>query len=626
MKDKYKPIIIGILFGALLLLPFFASIATPVTVNTRNGIGGGSIGTSGNSTTFFPANNTASGGIWISCNNTFVDRLNRDVKFTVDATAMVNQPGGWDPIWGADVDRCYLNVTLPDNTTDSYPMSETGTQIFSYTLETTITMNIGLYRFRATIENSSRRYNGGFDFTNVTIMTVYNILPVGSILTNTTTVYRNGTIAFFISIFDPETPFPSLLWNVSLYKNGSSPVKMKTWFKNDTLNQTYTFKGTNITGDYAFRVQIRDGSNGPFDLYVSWFKVLSNPPVINSVSFNYTANLKREVEKLRFEVNLNDSDSNKTLTDVRVIFEYVPPEVFPGVVYYNFTSPALKYIAATGNFTGNVTVPKAFPAGTSKIIIEAKDNDPNPGIARFHTTPETITVVNNIPALHGVTINGKSLTGGLRFSVYNNLDFSVNVSDIENKIDYVQVVLDGPPGYANISYFILGPSPYEVRIPASALAPGSWGVFIIVADTEGGKLVANVSGIIEVDPDLRDVTAYIIGGVLLAIVGFVIGGMVIWRYANARISAMRRDMIIKAKSKDVQEAKKGKPGEKGAPSKYVEIPAKAEPEQKPEQKPPAKAAEKPAGNKPFVGTQAPPAKGKQPAPDKKADASKPKPK
>jgi hypothetical protein len=629
MKDKHRPALTGLLIGVILLLPLLGSIAEkPATIASTDGIYGGSIEAAGSSSIFYTANNTVSGGITIGCNNTYVDRLDRDVKFTVNATKMV-QAGGWNPAWGTDVARCYLNITRPDSTTTPYAATEIGgTQVFSFTLHINITMITGIYKIRASIENASKPYNGGFNFQPVTNMTVYNILPVGSVATNTTTVYRNGTLAFFISIFDPETPFPALAWNVSVYRNDTAPVKLKTWFKNDTLNQTYTFKGNNIIGNYAFFIEIRDGSGGSFGESVSWFKVLNNPPVIHSASYNYTANLKRQVEKMRFEVNVTDPDNVKNFTSVKVIFEHAPDDYFPEKI--NFTSAPLTYKPATGNFTGNVTVPSGFPSGNATIIIEARDNDPKPAVSRFYPANHKTTIVtNNPPVVHDVFINGKSPAGGLRFSLYNNLDFTVNVTDIEDKIDFLQVTLIGPGG--KVVYFILGPPPYTVRIPASALTPGSWGVFIKVSDTEGGENAVGYDdgenmGVIEVDPDLRDMTAYIIGGVLLVIAGFVIGGMVIWRYANARISAIRRDMIIKAKSKDVQEAKKAKPGEKGAPSRYIEPTAKAEPEAKPEPKQPAKAAEKPAASRPFVGTQSPPVKGKLPAPEKKQDGSKPKPK
>ncbi len=620
MKDKYKPIIAGMLFGALLLIPLFmSSIASPVTVTTRNGIGGGSIEAAGNSSITYHGLITTTGGITVSCNNTYVDRLSRSVGFTVNASTML-QSGGWDTIvWGTQIEKCELNITFP-NGTSSFRLSKTQTtSIFAITWKTNTTIPEGMYKIQANIWNISHAYTGGFNYTPSTMTTVevYNILPVGSIATNATKLYRDQTLLFFISIFDPETPFTSLRWNVSLYKL-NNPTPLKRWFPYDTLNQTYTFSGASDAGEYSFFVQIRDGSNGLFNYTVTPFTVLNNPPVISSVYYNYTANLKRVTQSMRFDVRVTDPDNVANASQVFVILEHQPDSLFPEKI--NFTSPALVYKAATGNFTGNITIPAPFPSGNAKITIEAWDNDTTPAVSRFHPQQHNMTIItNNIPVLNGVLINGRSPSAGLRFALYNNLDFAVNVSDIEDKIDYVRISLVGSDG-TNITYYMLKP-PYEVRISASALSPGSWGIFIVVADAEGGILRADSAGVIEVDPDLRDLTAYIIGGVLLVIAGFVIGGMVIWRYANARISAMRRDMIIKAKSKDAQEpAKKAKPGEKGASSKYVEPPDKDEPEPKPA----AKTAEKPAAGKPFVGTQPPSAKGKPFVPEKKQDGSKPK--
>ncbi|NMC04130.1 MAG: hypothetical protein GYA24_02900 [Candidatus Lokiarchaeota archaeon] len=629
MKDKYKPAITCILFGALFLLPLLASIMAPVApagpATRDNMVDVGKIETAGRSSIFYPAYNTTTGGITLDVNNTYTDRLDRDIKFTVNATLMV-QPGGWASAWGTDVSRCDLNITYPNSTSRIRTMTEIGgasSQIFSFTWRTNITLPNGTYYIRAIVWNLTQSYTWGFNFNPLTNVTLYNIDPVGSIAMNTTTVMRNGTLAFFISIFDPETPFPQLSWNVSIYKvNGTFPLKI--YYKNDTLNQTYTFKGNDILGDYIFYVEIKDGSNGRFQETVSPFKVVNNPPVINSVHYNYTASLKRVTQSMRFQVNVTDPDNVKNFTSVRVILEHQPDTFFPEKL--NLTNaPLLVYNATTKNFTGSITVPAGFPAGSAKIIVVASDNDPVPATS-YYVAPynNMTTIVNNLPTLNGVSINDRSLSAGLRFSTYNNLDFSINASDVENNILYVQVSLVS--GATNITYFVLGKDLYKIRLPASALFPGSWGVFISVVDMDDGVLSSMNAGIIEVDPDLRDLTGYVIGGVLLVIAGFVIGGMVIWRYANERISAIRRDMLIKAKSKDAPEVKKGKPGDKTATSKYVEPPAKVEPEAKPEAKQPAKpaAAEKPAASKPFVGAQAPPSKGKAPAPEKKPDAGKPK--
>ncbi len=637
MRKKYKPAAAAIIFGAILLCPLVASLASPGVPTPVNVIHGGSIRAAGTSSQFYNATGLTVGGLNITCNNTVVDRLNRAVGFTVDAASMLAQPGGWDRlVWGDSIYGCDLNITFPNGTSSFLLTQRGGAQtFFSFTWMTNVSIPVGNYTVRANIWNENASYTGGFDFNPVTKVIVYNITPIGSIVllnaTESSTINRNQTLAFLISIFDPETHFVNLNWNVSLFKFNGTQVPeqpVKTWTKADTLNQTYRFTsllGEDVVGGYIFYINISDASGGYSEQTVSPFTVLNNAPVIHSASYNFTSDLKRLKETMHFKVNVTDADNLVNDTYVVAILQHEPTKFDPLPV--NETSEvAFVYDPMTKNFTGNLTVSKTFPIGNAKIIIKATDNDPHPATGYFIPPRDNVTkVIYNSPVVHGVTVNGRSLAAGLRFAIYNNLDFAVNASDAEDNIYSVQVTLDGPND-ENVTYFILGPPPYAVRITTAALSPGSWGVFITVVDVEGGSSGSINAGIIEVDPDLRDLTGYIIGGILLVIAGFVIGGLVIWRYANERISAIRRDMVIKAKSKDGQEAKKGKPGEKGAPSKYVELPAfsKAEPEPKPEPKPASKPAEKPAASRPFTGAQAPSAKGKQPAPEKKNDGSKPK--
>nr|MDO8087740.1 hypothetical protein [Candidatus Sigynarchaeum springense] len=634
MREKYRLAAISIIFGAVISCSLVLSLASPGATPPRDELGFGMVIASGDSSHFYTANNTSSGGIWITCNNTIVDRLNRSVGFTVNATAML-QDGGWNTaLWGNTIEKCELNITFPNRTKSFLLLNIAITTFFSFTWKTNISIPAGNYQVRANIWNDTDMYTGGFDFNPVTTVYVNNIAPIGSvILLNATDskIYRNQSMEFLFSIFDPETPFPNLNWNVSLFKlTVTSQVLLKRWYMNDTLNQTYKFSGADVLGNYIFMINITDTSGGFSAQTVSPFTVLNNPPVIHGASYNHTANIKRATETMHFEVNATDPDNVASGLEVVAILQHKPTLDYPSIV--NFTSPKFEYNSTTGNFTGSVTVDMTFPLGDASIIIKATDNDTSPAVGHFFPEDKNSTIVsNNDPVVNGVTVNGNSLANGLRFAIYNNLDFVMNVSDIEGKIDYVQISLNGPNNQ-NITYFVLGPPPYKVRITTAALSTGTWGVFVTVVDVDGGSSGSINAGVIEVDPDLRDLTAYIIGGVLLLIAGFVVGGMIIWRYANARISAIRRDMIIKTKSKEGLDAKKAKPGEKDTTSKYVEPPAKVEPETRPETKPdagpetkpPSKQVEKPAASRPFTGAQAPPMKGKQPAPEKKYDGSKPK--
>ena len=590
---NHKRILASIAFSAMVLIPAMMVVANSAK---KTGVAfnpGTEVAASGTSNIFYSAIGTSYGGINISIDSTNTDRLNRVVNITVNATKMLAANGG--PAGWNDVYPCYLNITYPNSTQRVQPMSEIGgssTQIFKYAWTLTPALPVGTYTFKAVPNNGAVNWTD-FNFTPASQMVVFNIKPWGFITTNTTEVYRNHTVAFNITVTDPETPYTQLVWNASLcLYNTTAPLK--TWKVGDTFNQTHWFNGTSDTllEDYYFRLIIVDNNNDKFDQNMAPITVRDDPPVINSVYYNHTAFLRRYTEVMFFEVNVTDNDNPWNATEVKIIFHKENSLV-------NVSSAALIPNMTTGNFTGamNVTLDTSgqlAPTGGYTIHVIAKDAETlDSATVEFVPASKNATwILNNNPVMHETLINNQTLVNGTRFSQGQRLEFTVNASDIENEIDYIEIrLLYADGGNTAFNYYILSNTTYTLNISSSVLAPGTWYIYVIVVDFEADANMNTPAYTIVIDPDLRDMTSFAIWIALAAILGLVVGGWIIWRYANAKIADIRRDQIIKGKIKtESADAKKAKPGEKSSDKKYVD-PASAKAAKK-ESDDAAKAPEK----------------------------------
>jgi phosphate/sulfate permease len=183
----------------------------------------------------------------------------------------------------------------------------------------------------------------------------------------------------------------------------------------------------------------------------------------------------------------------------------------------------------------------------------------------------------------GATLNGASITDGPVFKLTNDLVFELNVTDAEDgkAVEYAELMLINQETKENISFYT-PPNPELnnrtiIEISASLLYSGTWNVYVIAYDIDGtsnydptgGDDNENLVGVFEIEPDLSDVTSIVILVIIAGIVGFVVGGFLLWRYARSKIKDIKSDFLIKSKSK-------GKISKGKTSSTYVEPPAEAE--------------------------------------------------
>ena len=563
-KTHNKHVITGIVLGLLVLVPAILLAANSVIKGKDTIAPPSRLATSSSSNHFYLATGTLTGGENISIDTTRVDRLNRHINITVDARKMLEVnggPTGWD---STNLQFCNLNITFPNGTKsfEMLPVSKKSPSIpiFYYDFVTNLSMPTGNYAIRAYPDNgliSWRPPLHGFNFTPLSYVQVYNHNPAGIVTLNETTVYRNKSIGFDITVSDPETPYLQLAWSVTLMKDAkdSDPVKVMvngTWQKGSAFNQSYFFNlSKSVLGTYHFTVHVNDSQGGLFDTdSTSSFEVKDNPPVIHAVKFtpplwDNTLGIFR-VNTMSFTVNLTDVDNPWYWASVYVVFQRQDYNV-------NYTSSNFTSSKTTYNYTGVMNVSYAIPVQNYSIIITATDLDG--GITYYKPQANnSIIVRDNPPDVHWLHINNQNLTYGLHVSSNEYMAIEINVTDIDQNLDYIVLHFYNT---ANVkSDFTFNITLYKgiasiiarFNMTSAILSTGIWNIYVAALDFDGsiGKFIV---GTITVDPDTRDITAYVIGAALLLIAGFVVGGMAVWRYANSKIKDIRRDMIIKGHGK-----------------------------------------------------------------------------
>ncbi|HME55503.1 MAG TPA: hypothetical protein VKM55_25080 [Candidatus Lokiarchaeia archaeon] len=526
------------------------------------------IQTSSTSSTFLNATHTIKGGINIAINSTRTDRLNRNINFTVNATRMRYSNGGpvgWD---STNIDTCNLNITYPNGTKSfELPMIQgqwnpiskswqatTGTQVFYYNFRTNVSIPAGNYIIQAFPSNGIIFYRppaNGFIGTPP-IMQVYNINPTGYVTLNSTNVYRNSSIGFNISVSDPETPYLQLTWNVTMFQE-STGKPLGQWQMGSAFNESYFFNTTEgVLGGYHFVVMVYDGQGGKFaNNDASPFTVKDNPPIIHAVQFTpeleYGSPGILRVHVLSFVVNLTDVDNPWYTASVYAVLNRV-------ALNENFTSGNFTDNKFTYNYTGSINVSISAPVGNYSIIITATDLD---GVTTYYkpSVNGSIIVRDNPPTINSMSLDQQILVNGTHLSTNEMMAFSINVTDIDQNLDFLELRFQNQMDKNDIINFnitihndVSNVLIVNYTISSSVLSPGAWNVWVIAHDFDGIG-IASPTGTIAIDPDTRDITATVIGAALILIAGFVVGGMAVWRYANSKIKDIRRDMIIKGRVK-----------------------------------------------------------------------------
>jgi hypothetical protein len=527
------------------------------------------------------------GGIYITMNRTWADRMNRAVNISVNANGMLTTNGGPSG-WISLAPTCNLNITYPNNTvhTFDYNMTEYGnTNTFFTIFKTTLNMQPGIYQFMPIpLRYDSKNWTAfTLDSSHPAELNVTSTPPFCQVLTNSSLVYTNQSIAVSFSFGDESDPTYNITWTAYLFDNESvsnTRITVASWQTGDDLNQTVTMYATNnpdaptgnnatgvnsVYGECWFNLTVynSDGQRNSANSTTFYFE--SRPPTINSVTPEVIGTIYRVTQTENFTVNATDTDyPSNWLKNVSVTFQY--PN---GLVNYTTTMSQQKFF---GNYTANVTLPATFQLGYTVIYIVAQNLERGITYITYH---HSVDVIDAIPIVHSLSINNQTITNGMHIQQDQELVFFANVTSVENNIEYVNLTLRADTGQALCFFLTPNTDPalnYTLYISSAQLSTGIWHVYVVAVDSDGG-MSNNVPdtgsfGVIVIDPNLTGFTTAGTIIVLMIALGFIIGAVVMFRYANQKVRSVRTEMIIKAKKGADDEGIKGsKTGAKGSQGK-----------------------------------------------------------
>ncbi|MHA1791869.1 MAG: hypothetical protein ACTSVI_04435 [Promethearchaeota archaeon] len=504
--------------------------------------------------------------ITININNTNVDRLNRVINITVDANGMLDSNDGVMNV--DDVQDVTLNITIPNNTQVAYSMTHVGAnasdEVYELIWATNTSMSNGTYEIRAfpivhyinsTVENYTK-FNYNSDLSTIFVI---NHEPLGFVELNSTEIYRNETLEFNVLVYDAETPFENLTWQLRLIKEGASEIM--SWGTGDDLNQTYQFSGVDdsLLGSYYFILEINDTSAGKFVNTLGKFNVTNHIPLLLGYDYNYSAQLKRGVDNMFFEINVSDYEDPVADLNVNVLLQK------PGSLVEN-QSFSMTYNASTGKFTGKVSPPIGWDDIYEKynIIVQVIDSD-NGINSTLPSASNQTTIINNMPETLGILINNKSIANGSQYYQNENLVFYLNVTDkeesVKNSISFVELNLYNVETGKNYSFLTWRLKNFTVTVPALYLEPGTWHVYVNAFDIDGGFNIGAddaTVGAIEILHVNKDITLLSTIAAFSLIFGIVLGSALTWRVAKSKINSIRSDLLIKKTSMTGGQKKKQK--------------------------------------------------------------------
>ncbi|MHA1370415.1 MAG: hypothetical protein ACTSRA_11945 [Promethearchaeota archaeon] len=493
-------------------------------------------------------------GTLVYVNTTRENRLEKTVNITANVSGLLAPDGlpGWTSI-GA----CKLNITGPDSTNETLTPLTSHDNVYNFYWNLTTDKVVGFYEVTVLVSNATN-YNwssaSAIDSEDDKLkIEIYNLLPRGLVECNTTELYRNETIAFNISVFDYETPFLNLIWDLTLEKDGSILAEWKT---GDELNQTYHFAGidNSTLGNYTFKLRINDtdfnetSGHSYFNDNLTMIIVKNHEPIINDIYYDDKDSLVRNRESMYFEVNASDYEDNKTLKSVSVIFQ-------DQVTGANYTSDLLQD-STTGNWTGYANFSMNVQLHSYSILVKVVDM--NDGVTIWPNESsliDSVSAVNNLPMANDIIINGISLTieNPPHFDKKETLSIYLNVSDEEDNVIYAKINLFHRNSGKNYTFTTTPSENYTMNISATIFESGTYDVYVDVIDADFGSYSQNKNygpiGSFEIDPEGVDYVSTITIIALSAVFGIILGAAVGFKMALKKVSDIKEDLLISGEKK-----------------------------------------------------------------------------
>lgn len=283
------------------------------------------------------------------------------------------------------------------------------------------------------------------------------------------------------------------------------------------------------------------------------FKVSNSAPQVNTSSIIFSSKTIKRAEDCILSLNVSDIDIDTFPENMTVTLLLKDPSGSSESIIMDNTE--------NWNFTTTFAIGIGKPLGIYEVEINVEDQ--YGGIGTYTTT---IRVQNNLPEIHGYTINGFTREQSVSINYGENIVFTFNVSDVENTISLITVhLLDEENNWYNVS------KPYSENmdffIRTEDLLTGVWYVYISVTDADLGTtyLTSNFGfgpQEIRIIPDLLSPVIPWVSFIIGIVLGLLAGIGILYNVLRKRFETTSKKPRREKKTKKPQkETKKPAPVE-----------------------------------------------------------------
>ena len=392
-------------------------------------------------------------------NRTTAYRLFEPIEFTINASKFSNP------------NYTIMQIHYSNNDVENFNMeyvSGTDTN-FTYTYTPRYYDPLGFQNVSFLIYNlTNSLLSSSTPITNFTIKSNYLLLL------NSAKYHRDDTLFAELIVNDEPQPY-DFNWNVTVVDSDNEPLQRNLFDVGNNLNQ-FSFAiddRFNFTNDlYYIKINITDALRNTKAAAYYPFSVLNSLPEIAEPSIDFSVNPLLRTEDCVLNLNVTDEDKY-TLPENLTVF----------LTIQDSTGIQGTPIQLTNNnnwtFTTTFSIDIAKPLGRYQMHIVAEDQ-----YGGQDNVSASITVLNNPPEIQGYYINGFSMDQAIAVNYGEDLDFTFDVSDTENTIEYITVsLLDEENNWYNITKKYR--SGLKITIRTEELITGIWYVYVSVTDVDG---------------------------------------------------------------------------------------------------------------------------------------------
>jgi hypothetical protein len=392
-------------------------------------------------------------------NVTSLNRLFESIYFNVNISGFKN-------VISTIIQISHRNILFTN-----YSMNKLNDDEFEFTYTPEYNASLGLYRVNFFVYNQTNYLlNSQTSFVNFTITSNY----VGKI--NQPDYNRRELADGEFQILNYG--LHNFVWDYSIVDNTNSSIQETLFTLGSNieyfyfeLNESFTKSSRN----YYVKITVTDTFYSQVKAIYLPFTLLDSIPKINEKSVTFSSTKVKRAEDCTVSLNVTDGDMN---------IDTFPSNITVYAVIQDSQGIKGSPLLMTNNddWTFDITFSIAInkPIGRYQVIFEVYDQF---NVNSTYIVP--LTVENNLPKIHGFTVNGINIDQSISVNYGDDIIFRFNVSDVENTIAYITVqLLNERNEWYNLS--ISYKEGVELTIRTIDLVSGSWYIYITVIDKDGG--------------------------------------------------------------------------------------------------------------------------------------------